>query len=151
MKRGLAALVSGTLFAFGLCLSGMTHPSKVLGFLDVFGRWDPSLAFVMAGAVSVSAVAFRVSTRRAAPFFDDRFRLGRTDAKVDMRVVLGSAVFGLGWGLSGLCPGPAVTSLVTGRPAAFVFVGAMFAGMALVDIFERTTSRAFSEASSDCS
>jgi|HubBroStandDraft_1064217.scaffolds.fasta_scaffold00177_22 uncharacterized protein len=151
MKRGLAALLSGIVFSLGLCLSGMTHPSKVLGFLDFFGQWDPSLAFVMAGAVSVSAVAFRLSRRRAAPLFDDRFHLTRVDGKVDRRVFLGSAVFGVGWGLSGLCPGPAVTSLVTGRPAALVFVGAMIAGMLLVDVFERTAHGAVAEAGSDCS
>jgi uncharacterized membrane protein YedE/YeeE len=142
MKRGLAAIASGILFSLGLCLSGMTHPSKVLGFLDFFGQWDPSLAFVMAGAVGVSAIAFRLSRRRAAPLFDDRFHLARLGGKVDRRVLLGSAVFGVGWGLSGLCPGPAVTSLVTGRPAALVFVGAMLLGMAVVDVFERTTHAA---------
>lgn len=151
MKRGLAALASGILFSLGLCLSGMTHPTKVLGFLDFFGQWDPSLAFVMAGAVGVSAVAFRLSRRRAAPLFGDRFHVAKMGRKVDGRVLLGSAVFGVGWGLSGLCPGPAVTSLVTGRPAALVFVGAMLLGMAVVDVFERTAHAVVAEAGSDCS
>jgi uncharacterized membrane protein YedE/YeeE len=151
MKRGLVALASGIVFSLGLCLSGMTHPSKVLGFLDFFGQWDPSLAFVMVGAISVSAVAFRLSRRRAAPLFDDRFHLARVGGKVDRRVLLGSAVFGVGWGLSGLCPGPAVTSLVTGRPAALVFVGAMVFGMLVVDVFERAAHGVLAEAGSDCS
>ncbi len=131
MKRDLAAFVSGLVFAAGLVLSGMTHPSKVLAFLDVSGAWDPSLAFVMAGAVTVSAIAFRLVARRSAPVLEPRFALPPSGGPITGRLILGAAVFGLGWGLSGLCPGPAVLSVASGQVGAFVFVGAMLVGMAL--------------------
>jgi|HubBroStandDraft_1064217.scaffolds.fasta_scaffold186990_1 uncharacterized protein len=142
MKRGLVALVSGLLFSAGLCLSGMTRPSKVLGFLDFWGHWDPSLAFVMVGAIAVSAIAFRASTKLRTPVLGDRFHVGPRRAAIGWRLVVGSAVFGVGWGLIGLCPGPAVTSLATGRPAAWLFVGAMLVGTLLVDVLDRSTEAA---------
>lgn len=122
----------GLLFGAGLIVSGMADPAKVLGFLDVAaiatGAWDPSLAFVMLGAIAVALPGFRLATRRGAPVFADGFRLpGRSD--IDRRVVVGPAIFGVGWGLAGLCPGPALVGLGFGQPAAFLFVAAMAAGM----------------------
>jgi uncharacterized membrane protein YedE/YeeE len=134
MRRGLTALISGVLFSTGLCVSGMTQPSKVLAFLDFIGPWDPSLAFVMVGAIGVSALAFRASARRSAPVLGDRFRLGTRTARIGWRLIVGSALFGVGWGMIGLCPGPAVTSMVTGLPGPWIFVGAMLAGTLLADV-----------------
>ena len=131
MKRGLAAFGSGLVFSAGLCLSGMTRPSKVLAFLDVGGAWDASLAFVMAGAIAVAAVAFRASARRGTPLLGERFDVPRRASAIDARLIAGGAVFGVGWGLSGLCPGPAVVSLASGQIGAAVFVASMLAGMLL--------------------
>jgi uncharacterized membrane protein YedE/YeeE len=132
VKRGLVAFASGALFSAGLCISGMTRPSKVLAFLDFFGSWDPSLAFVMAGAVGVAAVAFRLSSRTVrAPLLGDRFRVPGVRSPIDPRLVAGAAVFGAGWGLSGLCPGPAVTSLASGQSGPVLFFASMLAGMGL--------------------
>jgi uncharacterized membrane protein YedE/YeeE len=131
MKRRLAAFVSGLVFAMGLCISGMTRPERVLAFLDVFGHWDPSLAFVMVGAIAVAAVAFRLAARRPAPVLGGEFRVPDRRTHVASGLVTGAVIFGVGWGLSGLCPGPAVVSLASGQLAAVVFVGSMVAGMAL--------------------
>lgn len=121
---------SGLLFAFGLALGGMLDPARVIGFLDVFGSWDPSLAFVMAGAVGVNMMAYRWIRRRARPLFAETFALPIACA-IDRRLVVGSAVFGVGWALSGYCPGPALTNLATGSATAIGFVIAMAAGMAV--------------------
>jgi uncharacterized membrane protein YedE/YeeE len=137
VKRSLAAFFSGLLFAAGLVVSGMTKPSKVLAFLDVSGAWDPSLALVMVGAIAVSAVAFRVAARRSAPVLDARFDVPPAGGPIARRLIAGAAIFGLGWGLSGLCPGPAVVSIASGQLGALVFVVAMIGGMAL----ERATAR----------
>ena len=127
-RRLLPPLLSGTLFGAGLTLSGMTDPQRVRGFLDVFGHWDSTLAFVMAGAVGVMAVAWRIRTRMAAPLFEGKFSLpDRTD--LDARLIGGSALFGIGWGLAGLCPGPALASLVLAPKDVLPFVAAMGAGM----------------------
>ena len=121
--------VAGAVFGVGLLLAGMTNPARVVGFLDVTGAWDPSLAFVMAGAVAVYAVAFRwIQRRRPDPWFDVLFHLpSRRD--IDRPLVLGAAIFGIGWGLGGLCPGPAVVAAVAGNSAAVVFVATMLVGM----------------------
>jgi uncharacterized membrane protein YedE/YeeE len=140
-KRGLAAFGAGLLFALGLALSGMTRPSTVLAFLDVTGRWDPSLAAVMVGAIGVTAIAFQLRARRATPLFADRFRADVPRKPVDARLVLGAVVFGAGWGLSGLCPGAAVTSLASGQIGVIVFVLAMLAGMAGHRLYQRSTGR----------
>lgn len=126
-----AAFFVGLLFALGLGISGMTLPSKVIGFLDFTGgAWDPALAFVMLGGVLVYAVGFRVVTKRETPIFAAKFSLPtRTD--IDFRLMGGATLFGLGWGLGGFCPGPALTSVTTFAPQALVFVAAMFAGMLL--------------------
>jgi hypothetical protein len=139
MKRNLVALVCGVLFSIGLGVAGMTSPDKVKGFLDVTGAWDPSLAFVMGGAVGVCFIAFRFVLRRPAPVLGERFHLPPT-GRVEPRLLVGAVIFGVGWGLSGYCPGPAVTSLATGEPVVFVFVGAMLAGMALQGVFARASS-----------
>jgi uncharacterized protein len=137
MKRGLVALASGLLFSTGLVLAGMTQPERILAFLDVFGRWDPRLALVMAGAVSVAAIAFRVAVRRPASVFGGAFRIADRRARIDSRLLVGAALFGAGWGLSGLCPGPAVVSLASGQLSAWVFVLAMIAGMRLHGLLPR--------------
>ncbi len=128
-KKLLPPLVSGTLFGAGLTLSGMTDPARVRGFLDIFGRWDPTLVFVMGGAVLVMAVAWRVRERMGRPIFAERFSLpDRKD--LDARLITGSILFGIGWGIAGLCPGPAVASLALSPIGVLPFVLAMLAGMA---------------------
>lgn len=127
-----AALASGIVFGFGLSLSGMLNPARVQGFLDVFGNWDPSLAFVLGGAVAVAFVGVQVMKRMRHPAFDDSFHLP-TNRKIDAPLVIGSALFGLGWGIGGLCPGPAVASLSVGIPQTVLFVLAMLIGMTLYD------------------
>jgi uncharacterized membrane protein YedE/YeeE len=128
MKSKLAALGAGALFAVGLSLSGMTQPAKVQGFLDFTGNWDASLAFVMVGAIGVHALLRRLIARRAAPVFRPAFE-SRPQARIDSRLLAGSALFGVGWGLGGYCPGPAFVSLGGVSLSALVFVGAMTAGM----------------------
>lgn len=137
MRKLVPPLVSGFLFGMGLTVSGMTDPQRVRGFLDVFGDWDPTLAFVMGGAVLVMAVAWRLQARMARPVFGDRFSLpDRSD--LDPRLLTGAVVFGIGWGAAGLCPGPAVASLALSPIHAILFVAAMLAGMLLQRItFER--------------
>lgn len=127
-KRRIAALFAGLLFGAGLALSGMVLPEKVIGFLDVAGKWDPSLAFVMMGAIGVHFFAVRMAYKRAAPFFGGAFQLP-TKKDLDPKLVAGAALFGIGWGLAGICPGPGLVNLVTGSPGAFTFVGAMLVGM----------------------
>jgi uncharacterized protein len=128
MRTALAALISGLLFGAGLAISQMTNPAKVLAFLDIAGDWDPSLAFVMAGAVAVSFVAFRIMKGRPAPMLGGTFQIpGRRD--IDLRLVVGAVLFGIGWGLVGLCPGPAITATVSGKGDVFLFLAAMLVGM----------------------
>ncbi len=127
-KRFVPPLVSGVLFGAGLTVGGMTNPERVRGFLDVFGRWDPTLVFVMAGAVLVMAIAWRARAGMQKPLFGDRFSLpDRSD--LDVQLITGSALFGIGWGLAGLCPGPAVAGLALGFWEMWLFVAAMLAGM----------------------
>ncbi len=120
----------GLLFGAGLIVSGMTDPAKVLGFLDLFGAWDPSLALVMGGAILVGVVAFAVANKRTSTFLGGALRLPGT-RNIDKALVLGSLLFGAGWGLAGFCPGPALVSLAAGQPKAAAFVLAMLAGMAV--------------------
>jgi len=124
--KNASALAAGLLFGLGLAISQMVNPEKVLDFLDVSGNWDPSLALVMAGAVGVAMLAFRFVLKRKQPLFDDDFHLPRL-TKVDRRLLVGSAIFGLGWGIGGYCPGPGIAALSAGSVEALVFV----AGMAL--------------------
>lgn len=136
IRRLIVPLASGALFGAGLALGGMTDPARVRGFLDLFGAWDPTLAFVMGGAVLVMAIAWRVQPRMARPLFADTFALpDRSDLTV--RLIGGSALFGVGWGIAGLCPGPAIAALVIEPASAAIFVAAMLAGMALVRLTER--------------
>ena len=144
----LTAFLVGLLFGAGLIVSGMTDPFKVIGFLDVTGPWDPSLAFVMAGAVLVGLVAFRSAGRRAAAVLGEPMRIPATTA-VDRRLVLGSLVFGIGWGLAGFCPGPALAALGAGYGKAAAFVVAMVAGMALYELLERGRSAAVEQGKRD--
>lgn len=132
----LSALLSGLLFGIGLMVSGMANPAKVLGFLDVAGRWDPSLAFVMAGAIAVGSIAFMLAKRRKKSLLGLPMQIpASTD--VTRRLVLGSAVFGVGWGLAGFCPGPALVALGAGFPKAWGFVAAMLGGMILFELLGR--------------
>lgn len=123
----LALLVSGLLFSVGLAAAGMTDANKVLGFLDVSGGWDPSLALVMVGAIGVHALVHRLAARRQRPLFDARFH-GPTNKTIDGRLVAGAALFGAGWGLAGYCPGPVLVSVVTGALVPLVFVLTMSLG-----------------------
>ena len=127
--RAAAGLLIGSVFGLGLAVSGMTNPEKVLGFLDLVDRWDPSLIFVMGGAVVVTFVGYRWAGQ-SAPILDVKHHLP-TSQVIDARLVVGSAVFGLGWGLAGYCPGPALTGIATGSWEPPVFVVAMFAGSQL--------------------
>jgi len=130
------AFVAGLTFGIGLIVSGMVNPAKVLGFLDLAGRWDPSLALVMIGAIAVGAPAFFAADRRQATLLDTPMRLSTTRA-IDARLVLGSLIFGVGWGLAGFCPGPALVALGAGYGKALAFVAAMVAGMLAFEMIER--------------
>ncbi|HMO30956.1 YeeE/YedE family protein [Enterovirga sp.] len=133
LARLAVALLAGALFGFGLSLSGMADPARVLGFLNLAGpHWDPSLAFVLGGALIVALPGLALQRRMARPVLDRDFHLPDTKA-VDGRLVAGSALFGLGWGLAGFCPGPAVSLVATGLPSVLLFVAAMAAGMILHD------------------
>jgi len=134
--RWLIALLSGALFGAGLALSGMMDPARVRGFLDIFGEWDPTLAFVMGGAVIVMGLVWMIQSRMHAPLFDIEFHLPGT-RDLDPRLIGGSALFGIGWGLAGLCPGPAIASLATALLPAAVFTAAMLAGMVLFRVTMR--------------
>jgi len=127
MMKHLSAGAAGLVFGLGLWISGMANPKKVIGFLDVTGDWDASLAFVMGGAVVVTAAAFRLVTRRAKPLYEERFHLS-TLKDIDLPLVAGAALFGIGWGIAGYCPGPALTALTTLSGESMVFVAAMIAG-----------------------
>lgn len=128
MNRKLfAALASGALFGAGLAISSMTDRAVVLGFLDVFGQWNPTLAFVMGGAVAVTATLFRIVLKRPTPQFGGEFRLPQRE-EVDARLLSGAAIFGVGWGLAGFCPGPALVGVAAGLTDAWIFLPAMLAG-----------------------
>ena len=133
--RIAVTLLAGAIFGFGLSLSGMANPARVVGFLDLAsGHWDPTLAFVLGGAVLVAMPGVKLQRRMAKPILDTRFQLPqRTD--IDTRLLTGSAIFGAGWGLAGFCPGPAVSALSMGLPLVLLFVAAMAAGMVLHDRF----------------
>ena len=131
-----AAFAAGLIFGIGLIVSGMANPAKVLGFLDVTGNWDPSLALVMVGAIAVGVVAFAIARRRSQSLLQAPMRLP-TATDLDTRLVLGSLAFGVGWGLVGFCPGPAVVALGTGLPKPIAFVIAMLAGMLVFEWLDR--------------
>lgn len=131
----LSAALAGLVFGLGLILSGMANPAKVLGFLDLASPWDPSLTFVMAGAIAMAMGAFAMAKRRPRSLLDEPMRLP-TLRTIDRRLVLGSLTFGVGWGLAGFCPGPALVALGMGQVKAWVFVAAMLGGMGLHDWLE---------------
>ena len=135
----IMASVAGLIFGIGLILSGMTDPSKVLGFLDLGGNWNPSLAFVMGGAVSVAFIGFRLAARRKRALLGGPMLLP-TATRIDRRLLLGSLAFGCGWGLAGYCPGPALASLASGGVKPLIFAIAMLAGMAIFELAERARS-----------
>jgi uncharacterized membrane protein YedE/YeeE len=124
----LSVFISGLLFGAGVTISGMVNPMKVLNFMDITGPWDASLIFVMGAALVVTLIGYQFAFRRRSPLFATSFKLP-TIGRIDARLLAGAALFGLGWGLSGFCPGPAVASLVFGRSESFMFVGAMAVGM----------------------
>ena len=130
----------GLLFGLGLLLSGMTDPAKVLGFLDLFGVWDPSLALVMGGAIGVGFFAFALARKRTATLLGGALHLPKS-SQIDKRLVLGGLTFGAGWGLAGFCPGPGIVSMASGEVKAAVFVAAMVVGMVIFEIAERTGLR----------
>lgn len=132
----LASLLAGLVFGLGLIVSGMANPAKVLGFLDLAGTWDPSLAFVMAGAIAVAMVGFLAARRRTLSILGAQMRVPSA-RRIDRRLVLGSLLFGVGWGVAGFCPGPGLVALGMGEPKALVFVAAMLAGMGIFELLER--------------
>jgi uncharacterized protein len=134
--KTFTAFIAGLVFGLGLILSGMADPAKVLGFLDLAGRRNPSLAFVMAGAITVGTLAFGLAARRKTTLLGEPLRLPQT-RPIDMRLVAGSVLFGVGWGVAGLCPGPALVALGMGQGKAVIFVTAMLMGMGLFEAIER--------------
>ena len=140
MMRLLFSLFSGLLFGLGLIVSGMSNPAKVLGFLDLAGAWDPSLALVMGGAIVVAMPAFWLARRRKLAILGDAMQLP-ANRQLDRRLILGSLTFGVGWGIAGFCPGPALVSLLAWQSKAWIFVVAMIAGMALFAWLERRQAK----------
>lgn len=141
----LASLLAGLVFGVGLIVSGMADPSKVLGFLDLFGRWDPSLALVMAAAIAVGVIAFAVAGRRSRSLLGAEMKLP-TARHIDRRLVAGSLLFGIGWGVAGFCPGPALVALGMGQAKAWVFVAFMLVGMGAFEGIDRWRARASEDA-----
>ncbi|MEG0002951.1 MAG: YeeE/YedE family protein [Comamonas sp.] len=133
------ALLAGLVFGMGLIVSGMANPAKVLGFLDLAGRWDPSLGLVMAGAISVGLIAFTVAARRTRSFLGAELKLPG-DRHIDRRLIGGGLLFGVGWGVAGFCPGPALVALGVGEAKAVIFVTAMLVGMGIFELLERRKS-----------
>jgi uncharacterized membrane protein YedE/YeeE len=132
----LTEFLVGLLFGLGLMLSGMTDPGKVIGFLDLFGAWDPSLALVMGGAILVGFFAFTIAKKRTTTFLGGVLRFP-TNMDIDKKLLVGSLLFGAGWGLAGFCPGPALVSMADGQPKSLVFVLAMLAGMLGFELMDR--------------
>lgn len=130
MKQSIAAFACGLLFGSGLVISQMSNPAKVIGFLDITGKWDPSLALVMAGAVAVFSVLYRLALRRQAPLISAKFFVPEK-TRIDRSLLAGATVFGVGWGLSGFCPGPAIVSSGFGDPRVWAFVAAVIAGISV--------------------
>lgn len=140
MIRLLTHFVAGLLFAIGLVTAGMTQPQKILGFLDVFGQWDPSLAFVMLGAIGVHSLAYRLTMRRKKPLLADRFHVPKR-RDIDLSLVAGAALFGIGWGLAGYCPGPALVAFGAGSAEAMLLLAGIFGGYLLFGQFHRWSER----------
>ena len=141
MLRHFSALTAGLVFGLGLVISQMVNPAKVIDFLDIFGNWDPSLAFVMGAALIVTAIGYRLTWKKTKPFASDRFQVP-TNRTVDKKLAIGAVLFGIGWGLVGLCPGPAIAALFIGGLPVLFFLGAMIAGMIIFEGFNRLQTRA---------
>ena len=137
MKMNLIGFLTGLLFGLGLLLAGMSSPSKVQGFLDIAGLWDPSLAFVMGGGISVAFVFFNAARKRSTTLLTGEAMKLPTSTTIDRRLILGSSAFGAGWGIAGICPGPALVTLGSGSVGAAIFVAAMLAGMVLFERLQR--------------
>lgn len=137
--RLMTSLIAGLVFGIGLIISGMTNPAKVLGFLDLAGLWDPSLALVMGGAIAVGVAAFQVARKRSKSLLGDPMRLPSA-TQVDRRLLLGGLAFGVGWGLAGFCPGPALASLASGGAKPAIFTAAMIGGMVIYELIERASA-----------
>jgi uncharacterized protein len=145
--NALFAFAAGLVFGVGLIVSGMTDPGKVIGFLDITGTWDPSLAFVMIGAIFIGFFAFRIAGTRSRSLLHGAMHLPQR-RDIDARLLIGSALFGVGWGMAGFCPGPALVSSASGVEAAAVFVAAMLGGMAVYTVLERLSTETVTETSS---
>lgn len=145
MSRILVALIAGLLFGLGLTVSQMINPAKVLGFLDLFGDWDPSLALVMAGAIPVAAIGYRLARGLAKPLFAPAYA-APAQTKIDLRLGGGAILFGIGWGLVGYCPGPALASLGLGNASTLLFVAAMLAGMVGFAVMQSLETRRLRQA-----
>ena len=142
MKSNFVTFVAGVLFAVGLGISGMTQPEKVVGFLDFSGAWDASLMMVMVGGIGVNTLAYHlIAKRRAAPLLRERWELP-SSKDIDPKLIAGAAVFGVGWGLGGFCPGPGIVSVASGSVASLVFVGAMIVGMLVYSVVAKPAPRA---------
>ena len=139
MSRSIVAFIVGVIFALGLGLGGMTQPQKIISFLDVTA-WDPSLLFVMVGAVGVHSLLYPLVRRRKSPLLDSQFHIPES-RHISRHLILGSLIFGIGWGLGGYCPGPAVVSMASGQAAAFVFVAMMLIGMFAYHFSEKFLGR----------
>lgn len=148
MKAAVAALFSGLLFGFGLIVSGMANPEKVLGFLDITGLWDPSLGFVMGGAILVGVFAFSIARKRTLSFLGLNMKVPG-QSPIDKHLVIGGLLFGIGWGIAGICPGPGLVGLGAGEIKSAVFVASMLAGMGIFELIERKRSGALSGESND--
>jgi len=136
----MIAFVTGLIFGLGLILSGMTNPAKIIGFLDIFGDWDPALALVMIGALIVSATSFQLIKKNKKTYFGQQLNLPANN-KIDHKLIIGSLIFGIGWGLAGYCPGPALVSVMHGGYQPVVFVLSMLAGMGIFEIFNKIGSK----------
>jgi uncharacterized protein len=133
--RLVSAFAIGLIFGLGIAVSGMINPAKVLNFFDLAGTWDPSLAFVMGGALAIAIPGYRLVLGRPAPAFEPRFQLPDTQ-KIDRRLILGSATFGIGWGIAGFCPGGALPALGTGRAEVFLFIAALIGGLVIARLLQ---------------
>lgn len=140
MGRNLVGLITGLIFGLGLTISQMVNPAKVIGFLDIAGNWDPSLAFVMGGGLIVTAIGYRLVWRREKPVLESRFQVP-TNTRIDWQLAVGALIFGAGWGLAGLCPGPAIAALSIGGPPALAFFAAMIVGMVAFEGYNRLGRR----------
>ncbi len=138
-KNNLASLVVGLIFGFGLTISGMTQPAKVIGFLDIFGQWDPSLIFVMGGSILIHFFTYRLIRKRNSPLFSLDWHLPKR-TKITPTLMIGATLFGVGWGLGGYCPGPGITALMSFSPRPFIFVGSMIVGMVLFKLYDNKKS-----------